>query len=125
MFSYAPGVAGSSKSPGHGRYVAPTGWKSGEHDLDGILVAHGSDIPAGMRLEHARLIDIAPTVLHLMDVPIPEEMDGTSLAETFYGATIASAQREPTQAREVGASDYSEEEEREILEHLRSLGYVD
>jgi predicted AlkP superfamily phosphohydrolase/phosphomutase len=125
VFSYAPGVTGSSHSSGNGRYITPTGWKSGEHDMDGIFVAYGPGITAGQRVEQAQLIDIAPTVLHLMDVPIPEDIDGASLVTTLYGTTLAPAEQAPTQAREVGVSNYTPEEEQEILEHLRGLGYVD
>jgi predicted AlkP superfamily phosphohydrolase/phosphomutase len=123
VFNYAAGVTGSQKLPSKGHYIAPTGWKSGEHDLDGILLAYGSQVPAGQHLEHARLIDIAPTILHLMDVPIPEDMDGNSLSDIFFGTAIAPARREASRAYEVGVSAYTEQEEQEMIEHLRSLGY--
>jgi predicted AlkP superfamily phosphohydrolase/phosphomutase len=123
VFNYAPGVTGSHKLPRRNSFMAPTGWKSGEHDLDGIIVAYGAQVQAGQRLEQAQLIDIAPTVLHIMDVPIPEDMDGRSLGDLLYQSTIAPARHQAGQEREVGANTYTEEEEQEIIEHLRSLGY--
>ena len=33
----------------------------------------------GAKLREGRLADIAPTLLHLMDLPVPAEMTGTSL----------------------------------------------
>ncbi|MGB5559588.1 MAG: 2,3-bisphosphoglycerate-independent phosphoglycerate mutase [Paracoccaceae bacterium] len=38
--------------------------------------------PKGARLHEGRLSDLAPTLLQLMDLPIPPEMTGTSLIET-------------------------------------------
>jgi predicted AlkP superfamily phosphohydrolase/phosphomutase len=123
VFNFAPGVAVPKKSPERGHYITPTGWKSGEHDLDGILVAYGPHVAAGRRLEHARLIDIAPTILQIMDVPILEDMDGTFLADLFYDAAIAPVRRETSQAYQAEASVYTPEEEEQMKEYLRSLGY--
>ncbi len=125
VFDFAEGVATPGRPVAGGQHVVPTGWKSGEHDLDGILVAHGPGVPAGRRLENAHLIDIAPTVLHLSDVPIPDDMDGVSLAEALYGAALDPARNEAGRAVEAGVSGYTAEEEQQIEEHLRSLGYLD
>ena len=38
--------------------------------------------PAGARLRNGRLADIAPTILDLMNMPLPEEMTGKSLLST-------------------------------------------
>ncbi|MCL7465469.1 2,3-bisphosphoglycerate-independent phosphoglycerate mutase [Phaeovulum sp. NW3] len=37
--------------------------------------------PAGVRLRHGRLADLAPTLLDLMDLPVPPEMTGKTLIE--------------------------------------------
>ena len=50
---------------------------------NGILIAHGPHIKGGERIEAARLIDIAPTVLHMMGLPVPQDMDGRVLKELF------------------------------------------
>lgn len=54
---------------------------SGTHRLNGILLAWGEAIRSGVVLEGARLYDLAPTILHLMDVPIPPAMDGRVLSQ--------------------------------------------
>ncbi|MFC1970286.1 alkaline phosphatase family protein [Chloroflexota bacterium] len=50
---------------------------------NGILLAHGPHIKTGERIEGAHLIDIAPTVLHMMGLPVPQDMDGRVLKELF------------------------------------------
>jgi predicted AlkP superfamily phosphohydrolase/phosphomutase len=50
---------------------------------NGILIASGPDIRPGEKIEAARLIDIAPTVLHMMGLPVPQDMDGRVLKELF------------------------------------------
>ena len=51
---------------------------SGCHNSDGIFIAYGKNIEHKI-LDDANIIDIAPTVLNLMDVPILENMDGKVL----------------------------------------------
>ena len=43
-------------------------------EVPGILICNRP-----LRTEHARLLDIAPTVLNLLGVPVPKELEGTSL----------------------------------------------
>jgi predicted AlkP superfamily phosphohydrolase/phosphomutase len=55
--------------------------RSGSHVERGFLLASGAGIPAGVPLPEPRGIDVAPTILSLMDVPIPSYMDGRPLVE--------------------------------------------
>lgn len=51
---------------------------TGSHRMNGIFVAYGPDIvPQSVKL--ATLYDIAPTLLYMHGVPIPEDMDGKVL----------------------------------------------
>ena len=54
-----------------------------EHSPDGIFIAYGENIQKGVRISNAEIIDLAPTILHLMKVPIPKDMDGRVLTEIF------------------------------------------
>lgn len=103
--------------------------KSGTHRDDGIFLAQGPTINAGERIPGARIIDLAPTILRLLDVPVPRDMDGRVLDEIFR----ADAWRQLAAATENGAdgdgfaseSGYSAEDEEKINERLKSLGYVE
>jgi len=67
----------------------------GTHRRDGILIAHGKPFRKGIEVEGARLIDMAPTILHLMGQPVPDDMDGRVLEELFEPEFLA---RHPIQA---------------------------
>ncbi len=55
----------------------------GTHRLHGILVARAPALKTGAEIENSHLIDIAPTILHLLGVPVPEDMDGRVLTDAF------------------------------------------
>jgi predicted AlkP superfamily phosphohydrolase/phosphomutase len=57
--------------------------KSGTHRDHGMFLARGPRIRADVPLEGARLIDLAPTILTLLDVPVPVDMDGRVLRALF------------------------------------------
>ena len=73
-----------------------TAESGGTHRRDGILIAHGKPFRKGIEIEGARLIDMAPTILHLMGQPAPDDMDGRVLEELFEPEFLA---RHPTQTR--------------------------
>jgi predicted AlkP superfamily phosphohydrolase/phosphomutase len=54
-----------------------------EHYMDGILIAYGPDIKKGRKIVGAKIIDIAPTILHMFNLPIPKDMDGKVLKKIF------------------------------------------
>jgi predicted AlkP superfamily phosphohydrolase/phosphomutase len=102
--------------------------KSGSHRDDGIFLAEGPTIRSGEALRGARIIDVAPTILHLLDVPIPEDMDGRVLVEMLDEEMIsrdiaigAAASGAPAT---VADGEYSAADEQTISERLRALGYI-
>jgi predicted AlkP superfamily phosphohydrolase/phosphomutase len=113
---YRPGASAPSLNPG----------LEGRHERQGIFLAHGPKLgkspPEGARIE-----DVAPTVLHLLDLPVPEDMDGRVLIETLAPdvATGRAVQFGPPATTERTAEgDYSPEEKAEVEEQLRALGYI-
>ena len=60
-----------------------TEW-SAHHKRHGIFVAHGPDIRNDVDLEGTTIYDLAPTILHMFDVPIPKKMDGKVLKNIFH-----------------------------------------
>jgi len=46
------------------------------HSLDGIIIANGPDIPKKKEIEKIHISDVAPTVLKLLGLPVPNYMDG-------------------------------------------------
>ena len=48
---------------------------------DGLLIAVGDGIRQGATLRHASVLDVAPTILYLMGLPIARDMEGRVLTE--------------------------------------------
>lgn len=63
-------------------FEEPYGWKA-ENKREGIVIASGPDIRKGERLERVSILDLAPTILHIMNIPVPKDMDGRVLTEIF------------------------------------------
>lgn len=101
------------------------------HRLDGVLCAAGPGIRAGHRIEGASILDVAPTLLYALGLPVARDMDGKPLLalfdEPFREAhaleRVASYERDGhTRATEPSASDT--DADRATAEKLRALGYA-
>lgn len=55
--------------------------RSGDHTSEARLWLAGNGLPSAVATGNASSLDIAPTILALLDVPIPPELDGRSLVE--------------------------------------------
>jgi predicted AlkP superfamily phosphohydrolase/phosphomutase/tetratricopeptide (TPR) repeat protein len=72
--------SGSQRPHGTPREPAgPAAW----HRQYGIFIMAGAGIKRDERIYGASLIDVAPTILTLFDLPIGEDMDGRPLLEAF------------------------------------------
>lgn len=54
----------------------------GSHRMDGIFLAYGQEIKC-IKIQDIKIYDVAPTILHMIGVPIPNDMDGRILKEIF------------------------------------------
>lgn len=59
-------------------YGGTHGYSSADPELDGIFVASGAGIKAGVKLDRMRNVDVAPTIARLLGVPLPD-VEGTVL----------------------------------------------
>ncbi len=69
--------------PAHVGQAASTLPLSGSPRLNGFLLARGPALSPGMELEGAEIIDLVPTILYSLGLPVPEEMDGKVLEQGF------------------------------------------
>jgi len=102
---------------------------SGAHRRNGILMARGPAIAAGAAVQGARVEDVTPTVLHLLGLPVPDDLDGRVLAEMLAPAFRQAhpVQREgasPADAAPSQDDGLSEPEREELHTRLRDLGYL-
>jgi len=68
---------------GNSEIITESKGTTGNHRLNGIFLAYGPGIKKGYKIEGAKIYDIAPTILHIFDLPIPNDMDGRVLMEIF------------------------------------------
>lgn len=101
---------------------------SGRHEHDGIFIIKGPQTTSNKELQGCRIIDVAPTVLHVLGEPIPEHMDGRVLEEAMNATYMANHPvrfSSAASAQESTVATLSEEEDRKISEKLRDLGYLE
>jgi predicted AlkP superfamily phosphohydrolase/phosphomutase len=93
------------------------------HRQDGMFVFSGQDVLAGKSV-NADLMDLPPTLLWLLDLPVPDNMDGRVLTECFSMErpveTVAASIEE--RDNEIALS---EEDEAAIMASLKGLGYIE
>jgi predicted AlkP superfamily phosphohydrolase/phosphomutase len=104
--------------------------KSGNHRDDGIFLAKGAPIRPGYTVQGARIIDLAPTILRLLEVPVPADMDGRVLEEIFTEGDARSAPVPKDAGPSFGPmapseGTYTADDEEKIEERLKALGYVE
>jgi len=108
---------------GSNRVIEKSFGVSSSHRMNGILVASGAGIKNAGEFANASLIDLAPTILHLLGLPVPTDMDGRVLTEALEDAR-AVAYGGTSEGSTVTRDGYSEEEEQEVIERLADLGYI-
>ncbi|MEM7048793.1 MAG: alkaline phosphatase family protein [Acidobacteriota bacterium] len=98
------------------------------HRLEGILYLYGHRVVPGSRFDGASILDIAPTVLALLDLPAAEKMPGRVLSEGLAELQVKSriATWEPAEGRRQDDSPDTETSrvQQAQREHLANLGYL-
>lgn len=105
---------------------------TGIHRPDGIIILNGDSIRSNAKIEDAQVIDVLPTCLYLAGLPLPKSMDGRILTEIIQdrfieGNPIRYDKEEPEYMRMVrpnGTEIYSPEEQKQIEDRLKHLGYL-
>jgi predicted AlkP superfamily phosphohydrolase/phosphomutase len=101
-------------------------------DFKGLLIIYGKNIRKAGSIEYAHILDIAPTVLYLLGLPISSDMEGRVLTQAIETGFL---ERNPIkyissyEARQVkNTGPYKERTfepiAKEEAERLKSLGYV-
>jgi predicted AlkP superfamily phosphohydrolase/phosphomutase len=96
----------------------------GNHRPEGVLFAEGAGLQKPQVSFSPRLLDLAPTILHLLGLPVPDDMDGRVLQEILA---------EPREIRFEAADacvpqqkmEYNTEETELIEQRLKGLGYIE
>ena len=100
---------------------------SGMHRDNGLFIARGPDLRRGEAFSGGSVVDLAPTFLWMLGEEVPDDMDGAPLVDV---ATERFRDANPVRRGRVagdsgaGRHDYTVEEEEEIMDRLRDLGYM-
>lgn len=101
---------------------------SGMHGQYGILFAKGPHIRTGVDIGVAEIVDIAPTLLHLVGLPVPDYMDGRVVEEIFEEEFLS---ENPVRTTEHvlesldAPAPYSAADKEIIGDRLRGMGYIE
>ena len=111
-----------------GASMNPVAW----HSQQGIFVAAGEGIRHDELIHGSTLLDIAPTVLTLLGLPVADDMDGRALTRIFkvpVEPTRIASYEEPHPQDGVWRGLPPEESDpfaaRQALEQLAALGYIE
>lgn len=105
----------------------------GHHRPDGIFIAAGPGIRAGVTVDPLSIVDVAPLILHRLGLGVPDDMVGrvpTSILEPAEvkqrPPRVVAAPDAPAPAETAGAAmDLEPEEQAVLMDRLRALGYVE
>lgn len=125
LLSPQPGLAVIRKIRG----THPVRWSSesrleGTHRVEGIVAMRGPCINRGRRIE-GNIVDITPTVLAMLGLRVPIDMEGRVLEDAF--TVSPTIEREPPVRREIEEHGevYSEADRRTLEKRLSELGYLE
>jgi predicted AlkP superfamily phosphohydrolase/phosphomutase len=104
---------------------------SGSHRKDGIVILWGKDIQAGVKIAPKNLLDILPTALYLLGLPVADDMDGSLITSAIEPSTLAirpvaainTYETERWQLKRVALTADQKVDEK-TLQRLRGLGYL-
>jgi predicted AlkP superfamily phosphohydrolase/phosphomutase len=105
--------------------ISPAFGPTGDHRLEGMIVGVGPAFENGASPDGACLLDIAPTILHLLGVPVPDDMDGRVLTELLKPEFRNSMQlQESVISESIDSGSMNADEEALIQQRLADLGYL-
>lgn len=110
---------------------------SGAHRPLGVFGAKGPGVKGGFDAGELSILDVAPTILYSLGIPIYSDLEGRVPEEIFEAtkmndqpvkktdAQASDEEPEVPEAAETDAAPMTEEDERVVMERLRELGYIE
>jgi predicted AlkP superfamily phosphohydrolase/phosphomutase len=103
---------------------------SGAHRYRGIFGARGPGLRCGLDAGELSILDIAPTVLYSLGVPLPEDLQGRVPREIFQEGILEKQPVRKVAAHAAETTNHAPvsaemEDEETVLDRLRELGYIE
>lgn len=102
--------------------------KTGNHRREGIFLASGPKIRPGAKIAPLDLLDIAPTIYHLLGEPVPAGLDGRVALEALlpgFRQVEVERSRQPASLMPGPEAGIGLLEEELMRKRLQDLGYLD
>jgi predicted AlkP superfamily phosphohydrolase/phosphomutase len=116
IFDQRPGVHTSGAIGSNPVFGDDSQWEA-ENIRTGLFLADGPDVTAMELPDHLSMPDVAPTVLHSADCPIPTDMDGEPV-DLLSGWSVE--ERDSIPFESIGGQSGNE-----VQERLEDLGYLE
>ena len=98
---------------------------SGRHRPNGIVVMKGPGIVKDRELVGTSIMDLAPTILTLMGLPVLDSMDGRVIEEVFVSPPEIEYEHDDSFDEPLsGGRVYTDAEADEVADRLQGLGYI-
>lgn len=101
--------------------------QTGHHHMEGVFGLRGPGVHANQELTGISILDLAPTILHYLGLPVPRHMDGRILTEAFtadFNQANPVVYEEGEWGKTAESHTLTDQEEALIFSKLRDLGYV-
>lgn len=105
----------------------------GAHRPEGVFLARGPEYRRGVELEELSILDVAPSILHGLGLPIPADFEGRVSAEAMTpgfrerarAVFVPAPEAVPVAATKASKPMLSQDDEKKLAAHLRALGYLE
>ncbi len=95
------------------------------HAQEGIFLCKGPGIKPHRYEQSITLQDLAPTILYLLGLPVPKDMDGKVHVDIMNSSDRKECRYTEEEVSACESSSISREEEKSLMEKLKALGYMD
>lgn len=104
-------------------------WANGFHRMNGVFLAYGPRVRRGQHFDGATMVDIAPTLLYDLGLPVSSNMDGQvltgALDADFVAANPIRHEAPLGEAERGDREGYTDDERAEVEGRLAALGYIE
>jgi predicted AlkP superfamily phosphohydrolase/phosphomutase len=104
------------------RIGAKGGSMNGSHRRTGVFVLSGEGVHPGINLPETQILDVAPTTLHLLGLPVPANIEGRVLAQALKADRQAIVTPQ-TATQAPPPESYTADQAAAVRSRLKGLGY--
>ncbi len=106
--------------------IGDTGSTVASHRAEGIVLCRGPSIEPDAELKGARVVDVAPTLLHGIGSAVPENADGRVLFDAFReDAAPARTKVERVEVTRADRDGTVDDDFTDVEDRLKGLGYME